>query len=272
MAIPTEKGTRYFRTKGIPTTFEDGLTGTTILMEDVTSERVHLKNLEFLARTSAAFANMRDDEDIYQFIVNNLQEIIPGSITIVNSIDLESRISRCEAMGDTEHIHEQVARDLGVRLIGISLNIDNVPEAPPALQRNVLVEGLGRLYVQAYRKFPKKVCDEIDKKYALGKDYTMGCVCRGGLYGNVTIRLKKGADISNKETIEAPGRCRDAEKIYEEKASGDRGTVEENRFFIHVGIMSLVSQGIPIQYMRGHFWNISADRKKVSRAVIISSS
>jgi hypothetical protein len=193
----------WFRIRGIPTIFEDGSHGTTIFMEDRTLEHQHTRNLEFLARTSAELANMGDEVDIYQYIVDRVAELVPGSIVTVNSIDMETRISTCEAIGGEEGLHDRVFRDLGVKIIGSSLQIDMAPEALPVLQANILLEGPGRLYVETYRMFPEEICDLIDERYSLGRDFTMGCVCRDGLYGNVTIRLKKGQELPNRKTIEA---------------------------------------------------------------------
>jgi PAS domain S-box-containing protein len=193
----------WFRIREIPTVFEDGSRGTTLFMEDRTQEQLYVHNLEFLARTSAELANMGDEVNIYQYIVDRVAELVPESIVTVNSIDLDTRISTCEAMGGENGLHERVFQDLGVKIIGSSLQIDMAPEALPVLQSNTLLEGPGRLYVETYRMFPEEVCDRIDYRYSLGRDFTMGCVCRGGLYGNVTIRLKKGQELRNRETIEA---------------------------------------------------------------------
>jgi len=61
--IETEKDGRKYSLKAkiIPTPFEDRTLGTTLLLEDITPEKKHLKNLEFLAKTSAELADMGDD-------------------------------------------------------------------------------------------------------------------------------------------------------------------------------------------------------------------
>ena len=193
----------YLKIRGIPTVFDDGSSGTTIFIEDVTREREYIHNLEFLARTSAALADMGEDENIYQYIADRLAELVPESIISVQSIDLDTRISRFEVIGGDESFYKPILQELGTSMKELTMNIDNTPEAIPVLMTNTLTEGPGNMYTLVYRMIPEDVCNRIDERYALGKDFIMGCVCRGGLFGNVTIKLKKGAELRNRETIEA---------------------------------------------------------------------
>ncbi len=100
-------------------------------------------------------------------------------------------------------VYEKLFAPFGMNLIGASFSMNNVPESVPFLAKRVLEEGAERLYIQLYQMFPEDVCDEIQERLSFGKNYGMGCVCRGGLFGNITIRLKRGAELRNRETIEA---------------------------------------------------------------------
>jgi PAS domain S-box-containing protein len=193
----------HLKIRGIPTVYDDGSSGTTIFIEDVTRVREYIHDLEFLTRTSAALADIGENENIYQYIVDRIAELIPESIVSVYSIDLDTRLSKCEAAGGDEGFYKPVFQELGTNLKGFTMDIDNIPEAMPVLMMNALTEGPGKLYSLVYQMIPEEVCNRIDERYALGKDFIMGCVCRGGLFGNVTIKLKKGAELRNQETIEA---------------------------------------------------------------------
>jgi PAS domain S-box-containing protein len=192
----------YFRIKGIPTVFEDGSHGTTLLLEDRTRERQYVRNLEFLARTSAELADIQDDENLFQYIADRLVELVPESLVVVMSINPLVRITTCEALSGDSQMVQGIINNFG-NLVGVLFPMDSIPEAVPFLSQSSLQEGAERLYIQAYRMLPEVLCDAVQERLSLGKNYGMGCVCRGGLYGNVSIRLKKGKELQNRETIEA---------------------------------------------------------------------
>jgi PAS domain-containing protein len=194
----------YLRARGIPTLFDDGTQGTTFLIEDLTSEREYVRNLEFLARTSAALADMGDEENIYQYIADRIAELVPDSMIAVSSIDMETRIQRIAAVSGNPEMLEGLFSGLNITDPGNAVfSLDNTPEAEDFLNRRTLEEEAERLYIQLYKMFPEDVCDRLQEQLSLGRNYGMGCVCRGGLYGAVTIRLRKGAELRNRETIEA---------------------------------------------------------------------
>lgn len=191
----------HFRVKGIPTTFEDGASGTTLWMEDVTSEREHVNNLEFLARTSAELADMSEDADVHQYIADRIRELEPGCFAGVSSIDMEEKTATLMSVtGDPEdllYIEEQLHQ----RLEGYSFPLDIEPDAEITLTRKMLVE-IPKLYHLLFQQFPEPITDAIEEHLTLGKSYCMGCVCRHGLYGGVALKLK-GSELTHKETIEA---------------------------------------------------------------------
>jgi PAS domain-containing protein len=194
----------HLRARGIPTLFDDGTRGTTILLEDLTAEREYVRNLEFLARTSAALADMGEEENIYQYMADRIAELAPDSMIAVSSIDMESRIQHIAALAGDPDMLQGLFSGLNITDPGKAVfSLDNIPEAEVFLSRRTLQEEAERLYIQLYRMFPEDVCDRIQEQLSLGRNYGMGCVCRGGLYGAVTIRLRKGMELRNKETIEA---------------------------------------------------------------------
>ncbi len=202
ISVYQENDPRYFKLRKISTTFEDGMVGTTILMEDVTNERIHLNHLEFLARTSATFADMEDEENIYQFIADQIAKLVPDSLISVTSIHQDTRSVVCEALSGDMHVVEGLKKGLG-ELVGKPLPLDAVPQAEKALSRGILDEGAPNLYLQTFKIFPKEVCDRLQNSLQLGKNYSIGCVCRGGLFGSLTIRLKEGRELRHTDTIEA---------------------------------------------------------------------
>ncbi len=68
---------------------------------------------------------------------------------------------------------------------------------------NRIVEGVTSIYFCFFGSVPEEVCDNIERRLDIGKYYTMGFNCRDGLYGCVTIAARNGADLANRELIEA---------------------------------------------------------------------
>lgn len=191
----------HFRVKGIPTTFEDGASGTILWMEDITAEREHINNLEFLAKTSAELADMSEDADIYRYIVERIRELEPGCFIGVSSIDMEEKTATLMSVtGDPEDLL-YIEKQLHQHLEGYSFPLDVEPDAEITLTRKVLVE-IPKLYHLLFQQFPEPITDAIEEHLTLGKSYCMGCVCRHGLYGGVAFKLK-GSELIHRGTIEA---------------------------------------------------------------------
>jgi len=192
----------YLRVKTTTMKFEDGTPGKTLVMEDVTSEKEHLNNLEFLARTSATLADMGDDDNIYQYIVDRIVDLEPKCHVTINSIDAGLKITVLRALAGDERLTEGMFHYFG-DLRGVQIPMDFGPEAWEPLSRGTIEVGPERLFEQAFRILPEAACDEFQEKVSLKRSYAMGCTCRGGLYGNITLRYMGENDLCNRETVEA---------------------------------------------------------------------
>jgi len=190
----------YFKAKSIPTQFEDKTVGTTILLEDVTEEKKHLKNLEFLAKTSAELADLRDDDDIYNYIADRLCELETKAHIIVASIDPETRQFKVKSLSGNEEMTSAILTYF-VNIKDIDFQMDNVPYAWDILSAGNLVEGPESAYTQVFYHFPEDLCNKFQHETKMKKHYTIGCTCRGGLYGDVALRYRVGDDIENAETV-----------------------------------------------------------------------
>jgi PAS domain S-box-containing protein len=199
-----EGNTCHLRVRGIPTVFEDGRRGMTVLMEDITKEREYVRDLEFLARTSTELADIGDDENIYQYIAERIAEIVPDSIVAITSIDMGTRIQKGAAVAGNPEMVRGLLSGLNITTAEeVVFTMDNTPGAVEFFSQRTLEEVANRLYIQLFKMYPEEVCDRIQEELSLGRNYAMGCVCRGGLYGAVDIRLRKGTELRDKETIEA---------------------------------------------------------------------
>lgn len=220
--IPREKVTEipvvlfgesfYFRVKQIPTAFEDGEQGITYIIENITDKKEaearinrYIKNLEFLAKTSAKFADMDDEEDIYQYIVNSIAELEPKAHVIIMAINPDTKMTCMKAYaGDTETT-KILLQYFGGLLQG-EVSMEKVPEVWSFLSQGTIVKCEGKmksLYIQTYRMFPEEFCNELQERLKENSIYSMGCTCRMGIYGNLALRFRHKHDLTNRETVEA---------------------------------------------------------------------
>jgi len=162
----------------------------------------YIKNMEFLARTSATFADMGDDEDIYQYISDRIAELEPKAHVVVMSINPDTKKTALRAFAGDESWTKVIFQYFGDFLQG-DVSMEKTPEVWGDISKGILVKGPESLYVQTYRMFPEHLCNEIQERLSAGKSYAMGCTCRMGIYGNISLRYRYDDDLKNRETVEA---------------------------------------------------------------------
>ncbi len=69
----------FYQMEVIPTTFEGGEQGLTIVLEDITERKRYVKNMEFLARTAEELVNLPSDTDIFRYVADRVAELVPGT-------------------------------------------------------------------------------------------------------------------------------------------------------------------------------------------------
>lgn len=190
------------RARGIPTVFDDGTPGTTILIEDLTAEREYLHNLEFLVRTSTALADMPDEVDIHQYIAEQVQGLEPGSIVSVGSIDPDGTVITVRGVAGSPEDLAMVTRIFGPDFASMQFPFEQEPVARENLIMKTLQE-VPSLSSAFFFHVPPEVLRRFAEEYSFGTAFAIGCSCRGGLFGDVAIFLKKGVSLRHGDVIEA---------------------------------------------------------------------
>jgi PAS domain S-box-containing protein len=201
----------FFRVKRVPAVFEDASRGVSFLIEDITGKKMaearierQVALLQFLARTSAELADMGDDEDIYQYMSDQISELESGAYVMVNSIDPDRMETRLRAFTGDEGLKNVIYQYFGDFLKGGVSMEKGPPEVLAEIAKGKLVPGPQGLYRQVYQVVPEHICNEVEERMGLGKrSYAMGCTCRMGIYGNIALLYRYENDIQNRETLEA---------------------------------------------------------------------
>ncbi|MDD1676994.1 MAG: PAS domain-containing protein, partial [Methanomicrobiales archaeon] len=139
---PVRAGPRkaHLKIRWIPTVMEDRMYSTTFIIEDITDAQDHLHNMEFLARTAGALADMGDEEDIFQYIADRISELVPDCIVVVNAMDMEqNRAVLAGVSGEPRLVAEYEALCQGVWDRNTVQSLDGAPEAIPFQRQGVLL-------------------------------------------------------------------------------------------------------------------------------------
>jgi PAS domain S-box-containing protein len=212
----TDKEEMYYKMEVIPTTFEDGDPGLTILFEDITERKQHLKNMEFLARTAMELVDLPPETDIYQYIADRLGELIPDKpCYYVFSYDDVKGQFYMRAM-ETEEVRRGFAELVGIDPIGMPWPIQEFFYAAPFNETAATFKNMREMrfsfscdedefsfYDACARLFPKEVCEAVLRKFNIGKIYLIGLVWQEQLFGQVGICIGPDEVLVNQQAIES---------------------------------------------------------------------
>jgi PAS domain S-box-containing protein len=159
--------------------------------------------LEFLSRSAMDFVGMEDDADIYRYIADRVAECAPGAWVGVSSYDPVSGLFTLRALAASEHDRKVFDEELPWPMIGQSYSMEGTPSAMVALSCQSLIDAPSSFYVLTAGTVPEEICARIDQRLTPGRAYSMSFACRGGVYGVVTFRFRKGMELGNRELIQA---------------------------------------------------------------------
>ena len=161
---------------------------------------MHSSSLMFLASTAMKFVELSPEEDIYQFIGEQLKEITGNSIVVISSFDETSSSFCVQSVVGIGRYMDTVLKIMGRHPVGITSSIND--EARLALTSGKLVKVPGHLYEFSFGEIPKAICHAIEQLLNLGDIYDMGFAWKGKLFGSAAILTHKGTKLGNQSIIE----------------------------------------------------------------------
>ena len=165
----------FYQVHAIPTTFENGGKGCTIVLEDITERKRYIQNTIFLARTAIKLVDLPPVDDIYRYIADRLIELAPGARPYLLAHDEADRRFIIRAV---EGFREGLTELLGRDPIGLPLPVDRAFGAP-YLQTPGLMRGMREFVLRpepsswsffdlCFGAIPEGVCKEILSRFAIG--------------------------------------------------------------------------------------------------------
>jgi PAS domain S-box-containing protein len=153
------------------------------------------EELAFLSRTAMDLVGMDDGTDIYRYIAERVLDVVPEGVVNIVLFDPASRLLTLHSIVTETRALAVIREELGFDLVGMSFPLDASPAAETMLGCNRIVEGATSLYYGTMQMLPEEACARIEERLDIGRYYTMGFTCREGLYGLITIAIRKGREL-----------------------------------------------------------------------------
>lgn len=229
----------FFQMQVIPTTFDDGGKGCTLVLEDITERKTYVRNIEFLARTAMELVDMSPDADIYRYIAERIVETVPKARVYVQSYDEVQNQFSIRAIAGAG-FHEGLIPLLGRDPVGMVIPTATIFQEP----FHELLESFFRMrefvvrsdsgaetasfYELCFRQIPPEICDAILDRFGIERFYCTGLIWENRLYGLVGIFMPHGAVLEGHQTVESF--VRQASIALAQRMTADRLRRSEQRF------------------------------------------
>jgi len=160
--------------------------------------------LKFLSPLVMELLGLTTESDIYDFVLEKLQEVVKDAYIIISTYDEDSGSFKVR---DIVGITPKMA-DLAEKLTGVKINDFNFPQDTlDQGSKNFLSSGKlqkvedGLSYITA-GKLPSKTYRMIEKAFGVDETYVMGFSFKGEMFGSVNIVTKKNGKPLNINTVE----------------------------------------------------------------------
>lgn len=196
----------FFQTQVIPTTFEDGEKGSTVVLEDITERKEYVRTMEFLAETGRDLMDMGDEDDLYGYVARKVYSLAPGFLVWVNILDDANQTLLIKSFSGNPLAHEATRQILGPDVFETPFPINKADTAELIHHRQLVAAP--PLYRLLHMQLPEEACAELEEAAVVGAhqgmdNYLMGLVSKGRIVGDVGISFYGGAELPNRDLIEA---------------------------------------------------------------------
>jgi PAS domain S-box-containing protein len=239
LRYPSNDRDLFFQMQVIPTTFDNGEKGCTLVLEDITERKQYLRNMEFLARTAMELVDLPLEANIYQYIAERIIELIPSARTYVQSFDEERNQFSIRAIAGPE-FHEGLIGLLGRDPIGMIFPTDTIFKAPfnESLDsflntREFILQPSSdpetfSFYDICFRQIPREICDAIIERFGIERFYCVGLIWENRLFGLVGLFMPQGKVLDHHHAVESF--LRQASIALAQRMTADRLRRSEQRF------------------------------------------
>ena len=160
--------------------------------------------LQFLSPLVMELLNLPNESEIYDYILEKLQEVVKDAYINISTYDEESDSLRVYKMiGTTSRMIDLAEKLTGVRINDLHFPRDKLDlEAKNFLSNGKLQKVDDGLYYITAGKLPQKTYNMLEKAFGVDKTYVMGFSLKGEMFGSVNIITKKNGKPLNINTVE----------------------------------------------------------------------
>lgn len=176
--------------------------------EDVTEKlvqevrnREYQQKLKFLSRTANDFLTREKEEDIYEYITENLYNIIPESVVWVNRYNPGLKQLETKAYAGLKNNLNKVIKLLGVDPLTMKFPIS--PQEYTLFSSQALHPIDNEEVIYNYPYFTRTTFKLIKKLFNITKIYSAGLYQKDELMGNVSVITRNGQEVEDFGIVEA---------------------------------------------------------------------
>lgn len=207
----------FFKMEVIPTVFDEGDSGLTIVLEDITDKKKHLTNMEFLAHTAMELVDLPLDANIYEYIADKVSELLPKTPrTWVVSYDPLRNGYMIESIRDASFLECSRQLNNGNDVSGLVFPIQKYLKTPPYYETITTMKIMREFpfrpffpdepvpfYDLCSEVFSREACEAFIMQQSIGKMCIAGLVWQNQLFGFVGMCLRPDEELENSMVIES---------------------------------------------------------------------
>lgn len=178
-----------------------------VMHEDITErkkmaekERQYFSDLAFLSKTAMELVEFTSEKDIYCYVGEQIRQLFPQSIVIINSFNKTTDLFRVRALLGVGKLTTRFLKILRREPVGMTFPIND--QARKGLSKGELAKVPGGLYELAVNQIPQSVCNVLEKLLGIGDVYAISFIWKGELCGSAAILMRKGREPKNPKLIE----------------------------------------------------------------------
>lgn len=150
-----------------------------------------VNGLEFFSRASIGLLEVMSEQEIYQYVANQLAQLVPDSYIFVNTQESKTQI-RVVASATSSKVLGRGIKIIGGSPVGKSFEVSE--KAQFSFRRGKILKVAGGVYELTFGTIPKTVAVLAEKVAGIKNIYNVGFFWKGVLFGNATIITRKSAD------------------------------------------------------------------------------
>lgn len=207
----------FFKMEVIPTLFEEGMKGLTVVLEDISEKTKYVRDMELLTKTAMELVELAPNADIFQYIADTISSLLPSTPRCwVLSYDEKNNGLFMKIIEDKNFRENTKELNNGEELFGLQIPIKEYFSKSPFNWSLGSLKPMTELHFKPFFSeesipfydlcgglFPREVCKQFIENNNIGKIWVAGLVWQNNLHGIVGICLRPDEEQENHKIIES---------------------------------------------------------------------